>query len=97
MGNENGKSEGLFEKSEKGGLFGSQKDKGGYKELKGDIEESCKCSYKTRVTGWVVCFLIGWVLSLLSTIVFILKHNTTTFAIFYSLGQVLNITGYPPP
>lgn len=86
MGNEGTKAEGLFERSEK---------KSGYQQLKGDMEDSCKCSYKTRVTGWIVCFLIGWVISLLSTIVFILKHNTTVFAVFYSLGQVLNIAGYP--
>ena len=53
----------------------------------------CKCSLKTRLIGYVVCFVIGWLLSILSSIVFIIKHDTTVFAIFYSMGQILNITG----
>ena len=57
--------------------------------------KSCKCSWKTRVLGWVICFAIGWILSILSSIVFIIKQDTTVFAIFYSIGSILNITGYP--
>jgi|JI6StandDraft_1071083.scaffolds.fasta_scaffold23853_1 hypothetical protein len=53
----------------------------------------CKCSLKTRLIGWIVCFSLGWLLSIITSIVFIIKHDTTVFAIFYSIGQILNITG----
>lgn len=83
MGNENKKGDGLFER----------KEKSSYDELKDDISDGCKCSMKTRVMGFVICFAIGWIISLFSTIVFIIKQDTTIFAIFYSLGQICNITG----
>ncbi len=82
MGNESNKEGGLLEG-----------DKSSYKQLKDDLSQTCKCSLKTRIIGWVVCCLVGWLLSILSSIVFIIKHDITIFAIFYSIGQILNITG----
>lgn len=81
MGNESGK----------GGLF--EEDKGSYAELKDGMEKCCKCSLKTRIIGWIVCFAIGWLLSFFTTVVFIINHNTVTFAILYSAGQIINISG----
>lgn len=51
-------------------------------------------SYKTRIIGFLTCSLIGWILSLIITFVFVLSDfNIATFAIIYSLCQVLNIAG----
>lgn len=57
------------------------------------MSKTCKCSLKTRLMGWVACFVLGWLLSIFSAIVFILRHDTTLFAVFYSCGQLLNIGG----
>ena len=51
-------------------------------------------SYKHRIMGWLACSIIGWVLSLIVSFVFVFSNaNIAAFAILYSLGQVLNIAG----
>lgn len=51
-------------------------------------------SYKTRVIGWLACSITGWVLSLIITFVFVLSNfDVVAYALIYSLGQILNITG----
>jgi len=52
-----------------------------------------KCSYKTRIIGFVVCCAVGWLLSILGVLVLIIKHEVTQFAVLYTLGQIVNITG----
>ena len=61
----------------------------------GKEETLCgEMSYKTRVIGWLACSITGWVLSLIITLVFILSNfNVVSFALIYSLGQILNIAG----
>lgn len=63
--------------------------------LSGSKEESCcpKLSLKQRAIGWIVCSVIGWVLSIFATISLLTSTEATTFAVLYSIGQVLNITG----
>lgn len=61
---------------------------GKQKTLCGDL------SYKTRLIGWLACSIVGFVLSLVVALVFVLSNfNVAAFAILYSLGQVLNIAG----
>jgi hypothetical protein len=43
--------------------------------------------------GWIICFVVGWLLSFFTTVVFIIKHDTLQFAILYSIGQIINIMG----
>lgn len=51
-------------------------------------------SYKTRIIGFLGCSIVGWLLSLIITFVFILSDfNIAAYAILYSFGQVLNIAG----
>ena len=38
--------------------------------------------------------MIGWVLSTAASIIYILNHKVVMFAILYSIGQIINITGY---
>jgi hypothetical protein len=65
-------------------------------EMKEGVEKCCKCSLKTRIIGWIVCFVVGWLLSFFTTVIFIINHNTILFATLYSTGQILNILGYTP-
>jgi len=53
-----------------------------------------KCSYKTRIIGFIVCCSVGWLLSILATLVLVIKHEVSQFAVLYSIGQILNISGY---
>ncbi len=48
---------------------------------------------KTRLIGYVACFVVGWLMSIAATVMFFAKHNIPGFAILFSIGQVLNITG----
>ena len=44
--------------------------------------------------GWLTCSILGFLLSLIISLVFVLSNfNVTAYAILYSLGQVLNIGG----
>jgi len=44
--------------------------------------------------GWLSCSILGFLLSLIISLVFVLSNfNVTAYAILYSLGQVLNIGG----
>lgn len=49
---------------------------------------------KTRIIGFAVCCAVGWFFSILGTLALVIKHSITQFAILYSLGQIINITGY---
>jgi len=51
-------------------------------------------SYKTRIIGWLACSIIGTVMSLIVSLVFVFSDfDVAIFAVVYSLGQILNITG----
>lgn len=60
-----------------------------------DAFEQCwpKLSYRKRITGWIVCSVIGWVLSLMGTITLALSDSIVAFAVLYSIGQIINIVG----
>lgn len=76
--------EGGAQKKDQKDLF----DFGKEKTLCGDL------SYKTRIIGWLACSIVGFVLSLVICLVFVLSNfNVAAFAILYSLGQILNIAG----
>lgn len=54
-----------------------------------------KCSLKNRLIGFGICCAIGWIVSLLGTLSLLFNHEVTKFAILYSIGQIISITGYP--
>ena len=58
------------------------------------MSKACKCSIKTRLIGYVICFVVGWLLSIAGTIMLFVKHNVVGFAVLFSIGQCINITGY---
>ncbi|EFX61298.1 hypothetical protein DAPPUDRAFT_69953 [Daphnia pulex] len=58
------------------------------KTLCGDL------SYKTRIIGWLACSIVGMVLSLIVSLVFIFSDfDVVAYAILYSIGQILSIAG----
>ena len=61
----------------------------------GKQETLCgELSYKTRLIGWLVCSIVGMILSLLVSFVFVFtKFKVAPFAILYSLGQIISVTG----
>jgi hypothetical protein len=63
--------------------------------LSTDKGQSCcpKLTLKQRAIGWLSCSIIGWVLSIMATISLLTSSEATTFAILYSIGQMLNIGG----
>lgn len=64
-----------------------------YSELGENVDKALKCSYKTRLIGFIACCGIGWFLSILGTLSLIFHHNLVQFSILYSTGQISNIVG----
>ena len=60
------------------------------KEFKGCWPE---LSLKERIVGWLVCCVIGWVLSFMASVSLVASDDIAAFAVMYSLGQILNIVG----
>lgn len=71
----------------------AMEEESSYSAIGKEIDKKTKCSLQTRMIGFVVCCVIGWFLSLLGSLCFLIHHDVTQFAIFYSLGQVTNIVG----
>lgn len=54
--------------------------------------DCCSLTYKQRLIGFLICFLLGVILSFMSLFgVLDLVINPTKFAVIYSLGNVLSI------
>lgn len=51
-------------------------------------------SYKTRILGWLICSIVGMVLSLIVSLIFVFSaFDVVAYAILYSIGQILSIAG----
>ena len=90
MGN---KAEGSVSESKEGdinlgGIFSSVKPEE-------NTFEACwpKLSYKERAIGWISCSVVGWVLSLIASLMLAFSSDMVLFAVLYSIGQVINILG----
>lgn len=61
---------------------------GSDKTLCGDL------SYKTRILGWLICSIVGMVLSFIVSLIFVFSaFDVVAYAILYSIGQILSIAG----
>lgn len=61
---------------------------GSDKTLCGDL------SYKTRILGWLICSIVGMVLSLIVSLIFVFSSfDVVAYAILYSIGQIISIAG----
>ncbi|XP_067141106.1 vesicle transport protein SFT2A [Centruroides vittatus] len=52
------------------------------------IRDSSTLSWSTRIKGFVICFVLGFVFSLLGSLFLFLRHGLLLFGIFYTLGNV---------
>ena len=51
-------------------------------------------SYKTRIIGWIACSVVGMVMSIILSIAFVATgFDVVTYAILFSLSQVISIAG----
>lgn len=48
-------------------------------------------SWGTRIKGFVICFVLGFVLSILGTAMMALPRGLLIFALFYTIGNVLSM------
>ncbi len=59
------------------------------------FDEACDCfpslTYKQRVIGFIVCLLLGWVVSLIGSIAF-WSGNIALFAVLYVIGSLVSIS-----
>jgi len=55
------------------------------------FNESATLSWSTRIKGFLICFVIGILLSLLGSFALFLHRGLTIFAVFYTLGNIISI------
>ncbi|XP_047497429.1 vesicle transport protein SFT2A-like isoform X2 [Penaeus chinensis] len=56
------------------------------------VIDSNSLSWSTRVKGFAICFILGFLFSLLGSALFFLPKGTVLFAIFYTLGNVMALS-----
>ncbi|KAK2716048.1 vesicle transport protein SFT2B-like [Artemia franciscana] len=56
-----------------------------------EIIDTSTLSWSTRVKGFAICFVIGFLLSLLGSISLFLNLGIKVFAIFYTIGNITSI------
>lgn len=54
------------------------------------VLDAATLSWSTRIKGFIICFVIGILLSLLGTVALFL-HKTTVFALIYTLGNLTSM------
>ena len=54
-----------------------------------DALDASTLSYSTRIKGFVACFVLGVLISILSSVLYALTFNLVTFSILYTLGNVV--------
>lgn len=55
------------------------------------FSESTTFSWTTRIKGFVICFVVGILMSLLGSFALFLSGGVTVFAIFYTLGNIISM------
>ncbi|KAF5289726.1 hypothetical protein FQA39_LY03643 [Lamprigera yunnana] len=55
------------------------------------FSDNVTLSWSTRIKGFLICFIIGILLSLLGSFALFLSGGLTMFAVFYTLGNILSI------
>ncbi|XP_037786712.1 vesicle transport protein SFT2A-like isoform X2 [Penaeus monodon] len=56
------------------------------------VIDSNSLSWSTRVKGFAICFILGFLFSLLGSALFFLPKGAILFAIFYTLGNVMALS-----
>ncbi|KAF2903412.1 hypothetical protein ILUMI_02790 [Ignelater luminosus] len=55
------------------------------------FNDSTTLSWSTRIKGFLICFIIGILLSILGSFALFLNRGMTVFAVFYTLGNILSL------
>lgn len=55
------------------------------------INEASTLSWSTRIKGFAVCFVVGILLTLLGSFALFFHAGLRTFAVFYTLGNILSM------
>lgn len=53
------------------------------------ISDSSTLSWSTRLKGFIICFVVGVLCSLLGTFLLFLTHGLKLFALFYTIGNLM--------
>ncbi|XP_073989151.1 vesicle transport protein SFT2B [Rhodnius prolixus] len=53
--------------------------------------DATSLSWSTRITGFIVCFIIGIILSLFGSLSLFLHKGLSLFAIFYTTGNIVSL------
>ncbi|TNN08577.1 Vesicle transport protein isoform 1 [Schistosoma japonicum] len=57
-----------------------------------DVENGCSLSWSTRIKAFIICLVVGIVMSLLGSLCLWLPGaGITLFALFYTLGNICSI------
>lgn len=56
--------------------------------ISSQIVDSSTLSWSTRIRGFIICFVLGFVFSLLGSFFLFLKNGMVLFGVFYTLGNV---------
>ncbi|KAF2348242.1 Vesicle transport protein Got1/SFT2-like [Trinorchestia longiramus] len=55
------------------------------------VIDSSSLSWNTRIKGFLICFILGFVLSLLGSALIFLPGGLTIFVILYTMGNILAV------
>jgi hypothetical protein len=59
--------------------------------IMGDMWESTSFSWETRIKGFIGCFVLGCVMSIMATCLLWLPSGLALFAVFYTLGNLISL------
>ncbi|CAB3361373.1 Hypothetical predicted protein [Cloeon dipterum] len=55
------------------------------------VIDSSTLSWSTRIKGFVICFVLGCLLSIFGTITLFFKRGFVVFAVLYTIGNVISL------
>lgn len=58
------------------------------------LNEASTLSWSTRIKGFVICFVIGILLSILGSVMLFLHLGLTKFAVLYTFGNIMSMARY---
>ena len=53
------------------------------------FSDATKFSWETRIKGFIICFVLGVILSILSTTLLFMPNGVVIFAVLYTFGNIL--------
>ncbi|XP_013789887.2 vesicle transport protein SFT2A-like [Limulus polyphemus] len=52
------------------------------------IRDASSLSWSTRIRGFIICFVLGFIFSILGSLCLFLRNGLILFGIFYTIGNV---------